>query len=307
MVALFDNIGYIAPIIGVVVFFAVIMVVRKLMAGTPDKKDSDDEKKDSEKEIVEDLNAGAGVVHKLETKGKRGYNEAGFQEALVSKVVKESRDETAAIVEETSAEQSQNEEGEKKARKHEKKTINILEKDLQAIAIQLKRYVGDEQKLNGDFGSAIEKMRKLNLKMSKLILSKDPDNSELNNGNRIDRITSLKDKIKTSEQNSVQIINAIESEINRVRTDIQGVKSRYSPQAHETLKNDLSTLNLSLGTEFQKISELRTANNKELEEIEMMFEESVTGLETIKKTTKEKGLWQRFIEWLEKKVFLRKQ
>jgi len=35
MVAFFDNIGYIAPVIGVVVFFVVIMVVRKLMAGTP--------------------------------------------------------------------------------------------------------------------------------------------------------------------------------------------------------------------------------------------------------------------------------
>ena len=34
MVALFDNMGYIAPVIGVVVIFVVIMVVRKFMAGT---------------------------------------------------------------------------------------------------------------------------------------------------------------------------------------------------------------------------------------------------------------------------------
>jgi hypothetical protein len=34
MVALFDNIGYITPVIGVVAIFVIIMVVRKLMAGT---------------------------------------------------------------------------------------------------------------------------------------------------------------------------------------------------------------------------------------------------------------------------------
>ena len=316
MVALFDNIGYIAPIIGVVVIFVVIMVVRKLMAGTPDthgikgedkpdKKSKDEDEKgeseDEEKEIVENLNVEAGIVHKLKTEEEREHDEEGLEEGRIGEVKNKIQVETDAISEEASAEQSQNKDAEKKAMEHEKKAIGALETDLQAISIQLKRYVGDEQKLNGDFGTAIEKLRKLNLEMSKLILSEDPGNYEPHNGNRIDKITLLKDKIKTSEQNSEQIINAIETEINRVRTDIQGVKSSYSPQAHKTLKNDLSTLNLSLGTEFRKITELRTANNKELEEIELMFEESVKSLEKVKKKIKVSGK-KGFIEKAKEKL-----
>ena len=302
-----NSLGNIAPLIGVVVIFVVIMVVRKLMAGTPDthgikgkdkKSEDEDEKKDSkdedekkdpeeiEKEFVEDLDVEAGVVHKLETEEKGEQDEAGFDEALDSKVVGEIQDETAAIKEEASAEQRHNATAEKKAMKHEKKAIGRLETDLQVIARQLKQYIGDEQKLNGDFGTAIEKLGKLNLRMSKLILSVDPDNAEPNTGDRMGNIRSLDRKIKATEQSSEQIINAIETVINRVRADIQGVKSSYSPQAHETLKNDLSTLRLSLGTEFQKIAEVRSADNKELKKIEEIFEDSVKGLEVVKKKAK---------------------
>jgi len=311
MVAFFDNIGYIAPVIGVVVFFVVIMVVRKLMAGTPDtkekakksddedeKKDSDDEKKDSkdedekkdpeeiEKKLVEDLDVEAGIVHKLKTDVTIEQDEADFDEALDSEVVGDIQAETAAIKEEASAEQRHNAAAEKKAMEHEKKTIGTLETDLEVIATQFKQNIGDEQKLNGDFGTAIEKLGKLNLRMSNLILSADPDNAEPNTGDRMGNIRSLDRKIKATEQSSQQIINSIETVINRVRADIQGVKSSYSPQAHETLKKDLETLSSYLGAEFQKIATVRRANKEELEKIEEIFEESVTGLEKFKKKSK---------------------
>jgi len=301
MVALFDNLGYIAPIIGVVFIIAAIMIAKRMMAETPDthdnkgkdkkdSKDEDDKKpEDEEKEVVEDLNVEAGVVHKLETEEKREHDEEGFEEARVGEVEEEIQDETAAISEEASAEKTHNEAAEKKAMEHEKKAIGKLEKDLQAIARQLKQYVGDENKLIGDFGTAIEKLRKLNQNMVRIELSVAPDNAEANNKDRIGDILSLEQKRKVTEQSSEQIINTIEAEINRVRADIQGVKSSYSQQAHETLKNDLSTLKLSLGTEFQKITEVRSANNTELKEIELMFEESVKGLEEVKEKIAEKA------------------
>ena len=244
---------------------------------------------DKIKKLVEALNVEAGVVHKLETEEKREHDEEGFEEARVGEVAKEIQDETAAIEEETSAEKTHNAAAEKKAMEHEKKAVGTLEKDLQAIARQLKQYVGDEQKLSGDFEIAIEKLRKLNQNMIKIELSVTPDNAEANNKDRIGDILSLEKKTKATEQSSEQIINAIEAEINRVRADIQGVKSSYSQQAHETLKNDLSTLKLSLGTEFQKITELRAENDKEHEDIELMFEESVKGLKEIKRKISEKA------------------
>jgi hypothetical protein len=321
-----NSLGNIAPLIGVVFIIAAIMIARRLMAGTPDThgikdvgKTAPDKEKDAEKKwwqaetkleklgrslvrvaggkvvdmdkikkLVEALNVEAGVVHKLETEEKREHDEEGFEEARVGEVAKEIQDETVAIEEEISAEKIHNAAAEKKAMEHEKKAVGTLEKDLQAIARQLKQYVGDEQKLSGDFEIAIGKLRKLNQNMIKIELSVTPDNAEANNKDRIGDILSLEKKTKATEQSSEQIINAIEAEINRVRADIQGVKSSYSQQAHETLKNDLSTLRLSLGTEFQKITELRAENDKEHEEVELMFEESVKGLEVVKKKISEK-------------------
>ena len=77
---------------------------------------------------------------------------------------------------------------------------------MQAIARQLKQYVGDENKLIGDFGTAIEKLRKLNQNMVRIELSVAPDNAEANNKDRIGDILSLEQKRKVTEQSSEQII-----------------------------------------------------------------------------------------------------
>ena len=161
----FGNLGPIAPLIGVAFIIAAVVIARRLIGGTPDThgvkavgKTATDEKEENvktdseklvdseegEKKIVEDLNVEAEVVHKLETEEKREQDEEGFEEARVGEIEKEIQDETVAISEESAAEQTHNEDSEKKAMEHEKKAIGKLEKDLQAIAMQLKRYVGDE-------------------------------------------------------------------------------------------------------------------------------------------------------------------